>query len=75
MFEPNFESTYSNLNFMLLSVALENLNSLSFDDIIQRRILDPLQMKHTSLTKPLDSMGIIPAGEPWWDWDAKYLGP
>ncbi|MCJ1358694.1 MAG: hypothetical protein MMC33_008694 [Icmadophila ericetorum] len=75
VFEPNFESTYSNLNFMLLSVALENLNSLSFDDIIQRRILDPLQMKHTSLTKPLDSMGIIPAGEPWWDWDAKYLGP
>lgn len=75
VFEPNFRATYSNMNFVLLGLALENLLGLSYEEIVNRTILQPLGMKHSRLSKPLDGEGVIPNLTNDWNADIGTYGP
>ena len=69
VFSPNDHSTYSNVAFSLLGMALENVTGTSYSDIITQSILVPLKMENTGTSKPKDSAGIIPWGPNSWDQD------
>ncbi|MCJ1390340.1 hypothetical protein MMC18_003199 [Xylographa bjoerkii] len=69
VFYPNYRSTYSNVAYSLLGLALENVTGQSFEDIIASSILKPLGMHNTSFSKPSDSDGIIPYGFNDWRTD------
>lgn len=57
----NERSTYSNLAFTLLGVALSNITGKSFEESILQSITRPLKMEKTRISKPKDSDGVIPA--------------
>ncbi|KAL8652273.1 MAG: hypothetical protein Q9226_004342 [Calogaya cf. arnoldii] len=59
-FEPNYKATYSNMAFVLLGFALENMTGFGYADIVQSNIFDPLGMQRATLEKPPDPEGIIP---------------
>lgn len=72
VFAPNQRSTYSNLNFELLGLVLENVSGLPYETLIEQAIFDPLKMTSSSLTKPPTDdravLPLMPAGEPhYWD--------
>ena len=66
IFAPNDRSTYSNIGYVLLGLALENATGKAFPDILQSSVLQPLGMSDTTLTRPKDSEGIIPVGRNSW---------
>ena len=59
-FQPSYKATYSNMAFVLLGFALENITGLGYADVVQSTIFDPLGMERATLTKPSDTEGIIP---------------
>lgn len=67
VFAPNQKSTYSNVAFNLIGLALENATGLSYSDYIVSSILAPLEMRHTSLDKPSDEHAVLPTGDNYWD--------
>ncbi|MCJ1478953.1 hypothetical protein MMC13_007637 [Lambiella insularis] len=69
VFEANARSTYSNVAFSLLGLALENVTGKAYLDVISSSILEPLKMRDTSFIKPKDSSGIIPYGVNHWTVD------
>jgi CubicO group peptidase (beta-lactamase class C family) len=77
VFEVNDRSTYSNVAFSLLGLALERTTGKPYSEIISSSILQPLGMNQTTTTKPKDSAGIIPWGPNDWrrdlDADAPYV--
>jgi len=77
VFEVNDRSTYSNVAFSLLGLALERTTGKSYSEIISSSILETLGMNHTTTKKPKDSAGIIPWGPNDWrrdlDSDAPYV--
>ena len=46
-FEPGSQGAYSNSNYLLLSVMLEELYDTSFKDLIVEKIFNPLNLKYT----------------------------
>jgi len=72
VFSPNDRSTYSNIGFSLLGLALERATGKSFEELLHSRITKPLGMINTGLRKPDDSRGIIPAEPNNW---YSELGP
>jgi len=60
LFAPNQKSTYSNVAFELLGLAVENVTGLPYEDVLTQNILKPVGMGNTSITKPDDSTGAIP---------------
>jgi CubicO group peptidase (beta-lactamase class C family) len=46
-FEPDSQGAYSNSNYLLLSVMLEELYDMSFKDLLAEKIFKPLNLKHT----------------------------
>ncbi|KAL8958681.1 MAG: hypothetical protein Q9193_004309 [Seirophora villosa] len=75
MFAPNDRATYSNMNFVLLGFALEALSGQSYEDIVAQRIFQPLDMKHSRLTKPPDGEGVIPNVANDWNADIGTYAP
>ncbi|MCJ1379774.1 hypothetical protein MMC17_002877 [Xylographa soralifera] len=69
VFYPNYRSTYSNVAYSLLGLALENVTGQAFPDLIASSILEPLGMHNTSFSKPRDGDGIIPYGFNNWRTD------
>lgn len=47
-FEPKTNTEYSNTNFHLLAMIIEQVEGESFGDVLKREIFDPCGMKHTS---------------------------
>ncbi|KAL8848313.1 MAG: hypothetical protein Q9221_006667 [Calogaya cf. arnoldii] len=74
-FEPNYKATYSNIAFVLLGFALENMTGLGYADVVQSNIFDPLGMQRATLAKPSDTEGIIPDLVNDWDADIGTYGP
>ena len=76
LFAPNQKSTYSNLNFELLGLALENVTGLSYEEYMNKAIFKPLNMTSTTLTKPdSDSHAVLPIGDNYWDVDEGIQSP
>ncbi|KAF2171406.1 hypothetical protein M409DRAFT_50852 [Zasmidium cellare ATCC 36951] len=47
----NREFEYSNINYAIVALVIERITSLRFADFVQKRLLDPLGMKQTLVTK------------------------
>lgn len=76
LFAPNQKSTYSNLNFELLGLALENVTGISYAEYMQTAIFDPLNMSSTTLAKPdSDEHAVLPTGPNYWDVDEGIQSP
>lgn len=67
IFAPNQKSTYSNMAFILLGLALENVTGMSYADYIKSSIFEPLGMNRTSFDKPQDSVAVLPLENNFWD--------
>lgn len=74
-FQPNYKATYSNIAFVLLGFALEDMTGLAYADVVQSTIFNPLGMKRATMTKPSDSEGIIPNKTNDWSADIGTYGP
>ena len=59
-FAPFTTPTYSDLGFTLLSHIAERLTGRDFKDLMQEKIFTPLNLTHTFINKPKDSLGAIP---------------
>lgn len=59
---------YSNITYNLLGIALENVHSKSYEQIIQDLILDPIGMKDSTFDTPATESGaVLPQeGDRWW---------
>ena len=68
IFSPGDRSSYANIGFSLLGLALERALGISYVDSI-RALTSSIGMESTSITKPDDSCGIIPTGPSTWDVD------
>lgn len=76
LFAPNQRSTYSNLNFELLGLALENVTGLPYAEYMEKAIFEPLGMTSTSLVKPeSDEHAVLPVGDNYWDVDEGIQSP
>ena len=76
LFEPNQKTTYSNIAFELLGLALANVTGLSYEESIESSILHAQSMSQTSFSKPSDSVAVLPKGIAWyWDVDEGVQNP
>lgn len=57
---PGAATTYSDLNFVLLSFVAERITGKPFETLVRETILEPLNLTHTYYEKPDDSVGVIP---------------
>lgn len=68
-FLPWQTASYSNIAYQLLSYALESMAGKNFIDILNDRVIKPLDLKHTYYENAPPSVGIIPTGtteDYWW---------
>ncbi|KAF1926683.1 beta-lactamase/transpeptidase-like protein [Didymella exigua CBS 183.55] len=75
IFAPNQQSTYSNIAFELLGIVLERVSGQDYQNYIEEAIFRPLNMKKSTLSKPPDEAGVIPAGDHYWDVDEGIQSP
>ncbi len=50
-FSPSTQYQYSNLNYTLSAIAIENVTGKSFADVLQENTFDPLQMNHSGVER------------------------
>ncbi|KAI0867782.1 beta-lactamase/transpeptidase-like protein [Hypoxylon argillaceum] len=76
-FGPGYTPSYSNANFAILGIALENMLSASIQDIFNKSVAGPLGLRSTTIGNPLrvTNDSVIPGGglmrSGWYD----ALGP
>ncbi|KAK0619543.1 beta-lactamase/transpeptidase-like protein [Immersiella caudata] len=68
-FAPFTTPTYSDLGFTLLSHIAERITGRDFKELMQEKVLGPLNLKHTFMAKPDDSFGVIPGNRNRSTWD------
>lgn len=49
LFEPGAKFGYSNVGYILLGLIIEKTSKVSFENFIQEKILDPLELKNTGV--------------------------
>ncbi|KAI0888267.1 beta-lactamase/transpeptidase-like protein [Annulohypoxylon maeteangense] len=59
-FSPYITPAYSNIGFTLLGYALEQMTGKPFNEMVQDRVLKPLNLTRTFYSAPQDSLGVIP---------------
>lgn len=67
LWPPKQKSTYSNVNFDILGLVVENVTGLSYADYVEQAILQPLKMNGSTFIKPNDSVAVLPVGGNYWD--------
>jgi CubicO group peptidase (beta-lactamase class C family) len=75
VFAPNQESTYSNIAFELIGIALERATNKTYKDYMQQAIFDPLDMSLTSIDTPSDDHAVLPIGDNYWGIDEGVQNP
>lgn len=75
VFAPNQKSTYSNVNFELLGLVIEDVTGMSYSDYIREAIFKPLDMSSSSLETPSDTHAVLPLGQFFWDVDEGVHAP
>ncbi|KAK4040945.1 beta-lactamase/transpeptidase-like protein [Parachaetomium inaequale] len=64
---PSYHTpAYSNVAFQLLSYAVEAITGTKFAALVDKNLLQPLNLARTFLTKPNDTDAFVASG---WDWD------
>ncbi|KAI0431207.1 beta-lactamase/transpeptidase-like protein [Xylaria sp. FL1042] len=63
-FVPSYTPSYSNANFAILGIALENMLGASIQDIFNERVAEPLGLSSTTIGNPLKitNDSVIPGG-------------
>jgi CubicO group peptidase (beta-lactamase class C family) len=69
VWRPGDKASYSNYGYTLLGYALEVITGKPFDEILHKRITQPLGLNSTSFDLPPLSRGIIPQGMQSYDLD------
>jgi CubicO group peptidase (beta-lactamase class C family) len=59
-FPTSTTPAYSDIGFVLLSYIAETIMGKKFKQLLEDTVLGPLNLTHTFLSAPDDSMGIIP---------------
>ena len=59
----------------MLGFVLETVTSKTYQNILSSIILEPLGMKHTSVERPPDCLGVIPAVYNDWAYIAGAYDP
>ncbi|KAI0176545.1 beta-lactamase/transpeptidase-like protein [Hypoxylon sp. FL1284] len=67
-FSPLVTPTYSDIGYVLLSLALEEMTGKTFATMVQESVIEPLGLNHTFYKTPNDSLGIIPGGRVVTNW-------
>lgn len=62
VFPPETKLKYSNLGFSLLGEVIASVSGQSYEEYIQKQILKPLGMEHTSVFIPEDQRKILATG-------------
>lgn len=75
MWAPKQKSTYSNVNFDLLGLVVENVTGLGYAEYVEQGILRPLGMESSSFIKPNDSVAVLPRDGNFWDWEGGVQRP
>jgi CubicO group peptidase (beta-lactamase class C family) len=75
MWAPKQKSTYSNVNFDLLGLVVENVTGLGYSEYVEQAILRPLGMGSSSFVKPDDSVAVLPVGFNYWDYEGGVQRP
>ncbi|KAH8422268.1 serine hydrolase domain-containing protein [Aspergillus melleus] len=72
---PDSTPLYSNMGFEVLGYVIQNISGQPFEEVLQNKILSPLALEDTSLSRPSDSSkGIIPVNEGTSGWANEYAG-
>ena len=61
IFKAGTRFTYSNTNYVLLAAIIEKVSGQSFPEYMRNTIFIPLQMNHTYVYTPSDSLTAIPS--------------
>lgn len=69
-FEPGQKAEYSNVGCVILGLIIEKITGISFADFLDRTIVKPLGMTHTSLGK---RSTIVPGRVSGYDWKSGKL--
>jgi len=56
---PFTTPAYSNIGTPLLGFVIERVTNKTYADFVQQTILDPLDMKHTSIHAPADKKTLV----------------
>lgn len=75
MWAPKQKSTYSNINFNLLGLVVENVTGLGYAEYVEETILRPLGMESSSFIKSDDNVAVLPRGQNYWDWEGGVQRP
>ncbi len=78
VFAPSTTPIYSNVAFQILSYALETITGKLFATMLNRSVIERLDLSHTTFTRPVnDSTAIIPGDHTttMWDFDLGELSP
>lgn len=75
VFAPRQTSTYSNVAFELLGLAIENVTNQTYESYITEAIFKPLDMTKSSFLQLPDSAGVIPFEPQYWDVDEGIQAP
>lgn len=72
LFEPGSEFSYSNTNYTILGVLIEELTGRAYHEVVRERILDPLGLASTYLAGFEDGPGVFQPYDPESDGDDDY---
>ena len=75
LWPPKQKSTYSNVNFDLLGLVIENVTDTSYTDYVEQSILSPLGMNGSSFIAPNDSVAVLPKGGNYWEFELGVQRP
>jgi Beta-lactamase class C and other penicillin binding proteins len=64
--KPGTVSSYSNANYIILGEIIQELSGLSYQNYIKKNIFEPLQMKHSYLSKEEAVKNHLAAGNRKW---------
>lgn len=66
LFPPNKGFSYSDTNYLLLAVLIEELTNMPFHEVLEKRILDPLSLNETYLEFYQEAKGSTPIVFPFY---------
>jgi CubicO group peptidase (beta-lactamase class C family) len=62
LWSPGDKAAYSDLAYILLGYALENITGKPYETIVRDKIVQPLGLNSTGFDRPPASQAIIPIG-------------
>ncbi|KAL4860926.1 hypothetical protein BDV12DRAFT_204544 [Aspergillus spectabilis] len=74
IFPPSSGPAYSNDAFQLLGYVVEAIAGKPFEDLLEERLIEPLNLTHSSYSKPADHVGVIPGSLDTTMWNLELGG-